>query len=152
MVNKNKGFTLIELMIVVAIIGILAAITYPSYQEYVRKTKRTEAQAELLDIAQKIQRYKIANFSYMKDVGGTSTAITLADIQHSGNIPSQGEVLYTVALTNVGLSTWTLVATPKTGTVVANNGVLCLNQRNQKFWAKGAVACALTETSTWDGR
>ena len=70
MVNENKGFTLIELMIVVAIIGILAAITYPSYQEYVRKTKRTEAQAELLDIAQKIQRYKIANFSYMKDVEG----------------------------------------------------------------------------------
>lgn len=152
MVNKIKGFTLIELMIVVAIIGILAAIAYPSYQEYVRKTKRTEAQAEMLELAQRMQRYKIANFSYMKDVGGIPTAITLADVQHSGNIPSQGETLYTVALTNVGLSTWTLVATPKSGTVVANNGVICLNQRNQKFWAKGASACILSETSTWDGR
>ena len=63
---KTKGFTLIELMIIVAIIGILAAIAYPSYLEYVRKTHRQEVKAELIDIAKKIQRYKISNFSYLR--------------------------------------------------------------------------------------
>lgn len=58
----KNGFTLIELMIVVAIIGILAAIAYPSYQEYVKKTKRVEAQSELVDIASRLQRYKVTNF------------------------------------------------------------------------------------------
>jgi type IV pilus assembly protein PilE len=55
----NKGFTLIELMIVVAIIAILAAIAYPSYQEYVRKTKRIEMQAAMQDVAVQLQSIKL---------------------------------------------------------------------------------------------
>ena len=53
----KQGFTLIELMIVVAIIAILAAIAYPSYQEYVQRTKRVEAQVELMEIANKLASY-----------------------------------------------------------------------------------------------
>ena len=61
MVKKVEGFTLIELMIVVTIIGILAAITYPSYQNYVRKAKRVEAQTALTELVTKLQKYKILN-------------------------------------------------------------------------------------------
>lgn len=54
--KQTQGFTLIELMIVVAIIAILAAIAYPSYQEQVRRTNRTEGQRTLLETAQRLER------------------------------------------------------------------------------------------------
>ena len=54
--RKTFGFTLIELMVAVAIVGIIAAIALPSYQASVRKSNRAEAKAELTDVAQRLQR------------------------------------------------------------------------------------------------
>jgi type IV pilus assembly protein PilE len=54
--GRMRGFTLIELMIVVVVVGILAAIAYPSYQNQVRKSKRADGKAELLETAQELER------------------------------------------------------------------------------------------------
>ena len=69
--THHRGFSLIELMIVVAIVGIIAAIAYPSYSNHVRETRRTTAQADLVELAQWCSSRK--NFSKMVIVSGIST-------------------------------------------------------------------------------
>lgn len=66
MINSNRqhGITLIEMMIVVIILGILAAIAYPSYQQHVQQTRRTAAQADLMEIAQRLERHFSTNYTY----------------------------------------------------------------------------------------
>jgi type IV pilus assembly protein PilE len=66
--NAEKGFTLIELMITVAIVAILAAIAYPSYTEYVRRARRVEGQNLLNDAAARQERYRAQNGLYADTV------------------------------------------------------------------------------------
>ena len=61
---RPRGFTLVELLIVVAIIGILAAIVYPSYQDSVRKSRRADAKAVMAEAAQFMERFYTENFCY----------------------------------------------------------------------------------------
>ena len=73
---NTKGFTLIELMIAVAIVGILAGIAYPSYQDSVRKSRRADAKGALLGFANAMERYFTENNSYLgAGAGGGNTGI-----------------------------------------------------------------------------
>lgn len=60
----QKGFTLIELMITVAVVAILAALAFPSYQQYVIRSKRSAAQAQMMDIANRQQQFLLANRAF----------------------------------------------------------------------------------------
>lgn len=145
-----KGFTLVEVMITVAILGIITAIALPSYQESVKKSKRVEMQTQMVDIASKLQRYKIANFTFNQP--GTTTAITLSYLQIPTVYPTVGQALYDVQLLNVTSGTWELQATPKTGTTVATDGTLKMNSKGERCWVKGQSTCTLNDTSNWDGK
>ena len=143
--NRVSGFTLIELMIVVAIIAILAAIAYPSYQNHVRKTKRVEMQSTMLDLAAKVQRYKIANFR----VKGA----TLTDLGIASSYPTQGQALYDVTLTPLtsgalNAESWTLTATPKTGTSQAGTGAINMTYQGVKCWYENVDAPTSGSTCT----
>lgn len=73
--KQTHGFTLIEAMIVVAVIGILAAVAYPSYTEYVARGRRAQAQTALLEAAQFMQRFYASNGRYDKDVNDSPIAL-----------------------------------------------------------------------------
>ena len=100
MVN-NKGFTLIELMIVVAIIGIIGAIAFPSYDSYIKKSRRADAKVGLTKIADRQERFYLQNNTYSVSM----TALGFTD-------SNSDEGYYLLTITSSGLTdTYTATAT-----------------------------------------
>lgn len=139
--RKSAGFTLIELMVVVAIIGILAAIAYPSYQQYVCKGNRAAAQSLLMDMANKQQQYLTDSRTYALGTAGVTTL-------GYGTLPAEVSKFYTIdicpsdALTLPCGTTatippsFTLIATPTGAQAV--DGALTLNNLGAKTLNGGA--------------
>lgn len=107
--RRPGGFTLIEVMIVVAIVAILAAIAYPSYVESVRKSKRAEARAQLMEAAQYMQRFYSQNDSFNRAVGATADMTLPATLT---SVPRQGPQTYTIRFVTLAASSFNLEAVP----------------------------------------
>jgi len=113
--TKVKGFTLIELMIVVAVIAIIAAIGYPSYINSIVKTKRAAAEGCVSQYAGYMERFYTQNLSYDKNSPGNSTPIAVGvpspvTLDCAGPQNSGPDYEFSVAATQ---STYTVTATPR---------------------------------------
>jgi type IV pilus assembly protein PilE len=110
--NKQQGFTLIELMIAVAIIAILAAIAIPSYTQYVQQGRRSDARATLMQAAQWMERFRSENN------GSYAGAVLPAGMTTS---PATGAAMYNITLTEPTAGTYTLNAVPVPTGVMAGD-------------------------------
>lgn len=130
---RQQGFTLIEVMITVAIIGILAAIAYPSYTNHIQKSRRETAKAEMLASAQLMERFYAINYSYATATAGASGTIR-------DKSPIEGTAYYDVTLENLTASTYTIKATPIAGSAQASDkcGTLSINQAGVKTSTSGS--------------
>lgn len=139
--NKANGFTMFELMIVIAVIAVLAAVAIRFYQQYVTKTNRTALETGMTQCAQNLANYKLVNNSY---------STTLSSVCGGSVYPLTGTALYDLALdTTTVAGAWTLTATPKSGRKQAGDGVVLLNDQGWRCWTKSATTCTLSSTSTW---
>jgi type IV pilus assembly protein PilE len=136
--HRRRGFTLIELMVAVAVIGVLAAIAYPSYLGQVRKANRSAAQQFMLDVATREQQLMLDNRGY---VAVTATA-NFPNAPSAGSpginltVPPAASAKYNfVAGVNNGASppTFTITGTPIAGSSQASDGALTLDQSGVKL-------------------
>jgi type IV pilus assembly protein PilE len=132
--RSPKGFTLVELLITLAIIGILTAIAFPSYQNHVRKGARAAAQSAMMEIANREAQYLLDARNYA--VG--PTAITDLKVTVTADVTNKYTITVTDSAGNPAPSTpptFTVVATPIAGGSQASDGELKLTHTGAKFRA-----------------
>ncbi len=126
--NGTPGFTLIELMVVVALVGILAAIAFPSYRDYIRRSNRSQAISVLMENAQFMERNFTEANRYDQDAAGNAVALPF------NRAPKEGTATYGIAIASSTATTFSLAAAPVNGTVMQGDpcGTLTLNNLGQK--------------------
>ncbi|MFW2176586.1 MULTISPECIES: type IV pilin protein [unclassified Moraxella] len=140
--NTQQGFNLIELMIVIAIIAILAAVALPSYQRYIINARRADMMAELGNIATRIESRKLVegvytNIPLQRVLGGTVNGGVMA---YPNGTPSYDVKIVNVGdspnsdmtATNMTSARWKVQATPRANTVLSSDGVLSVDYTGLK--------------------
>lgn len=121
-----RGFTLIEMLVTVVIVGILTAIAVPSYQTYLKRGRRATAQAFLMDIAQKEQEYLLDNRSYAPDLATLNMTIPTS-------VSTYYNIARTAPVSSTGLMSFTFSATPISTSAQAGEVTLSIDNVGNKL-------------------
>lgn len=143
---KIRGFTLIELMIAVLIVGILASIAYPSYRDHVVKARRADGKTALMDLASRMEQFYSENHTYAGATLGTGNT---SDVSGSNQSP---DGWYQLAITNNNAQGFTLTATPQNAQGAQDNRcqTLTLNNLGVQGIANGPLGAPLgTAQECW---
>ncbi len=130
--RNSGGFTLIELMIVVAIIGILAAIAYPNYSEYVQRSRRADAKAALMAQGQLMERFYTENMKYKSaPLSATASPEQFYTIAFDSD-PTNASACGATSSTNPSDTAYRICATPTGAQSSDSCGTFSLNQKGEK--------------------
>lgn len=144
MIEKTaiRGFTLIELLIAVVVVSILAAIAYPSYVDYMERTRRLDTQASMLDLAASLETYRSQNLSY-QGASVAALAPSLADSQ-----------FFVITLTPdplpAGAQDYEIIARPKSSDIMKGTGAMKLNSNGESCWDESNDADCAYGTHSWN--
>ena len=113
--DRQSGFTLIELMIVVVIVAVLASVAFPSYTQYVTRSHRQAGKNILYRLADRQEQYFIDNKQYASNLSTLGYAADTIGVDAGGDITTSTDAdrVYAVALANTSTTSYTVVATPQ---------------------------------------
>ena len=129
--GRQRGFTLIELMIVIALVAVLAGIAMPSYMQYLTRSSRESAQAELIELAGVQDKIFLNSNAYTASVTGAYSGSSTGGLGWSSG--KSRDTRYTISAAVVGAS-FTLTATPVAGSSQASDGNLSIDSQGVRLW------------------
>ena len=142
---RQAGVTLIELMVVVAIVAAIFAFAFPSYDRYIVRAKRAVGQNVLMQVADRQQQFFMDNKRFAADLTnlGFGANPFIVDDDGASTVAGDADAVYSVALSNVTATTWTATATPVGAQLSRDTfcGNLTINQAGAKGKSGGADNC-----------
>lgn len=148
--SHHRGFTLIEVMLVVAILGILAAIAIPNFSEHLRKGRRADAMGALVNFSAAMERYYTQHNTYLGTAQGDAPSAPLATFFSDQAPIDGGDKNYDLTLHALGTNSFTLRATPVG--VQQGDGYLELLSTGLKQWDRNNNGVIEADERCWEGR